>query len=127
MSVVRRFLDKLERRLLLRSMGIDEAAADRPAPPDDPIRERLIEVKTTRQAAPAMIRIANERQLQDDGLDTLGLFLVALEQRHVVALRQQVCAHEPADARPYDQEFHLLHAASRAPPLRTHPRRDGAE
>lgn len=47
MSVVRRFLDKLERRLLLRSMGIDEAAADRPAPPDEPIRERLIEVKTT--------------------------------------------------------------------------------
>ena len=40
-----------------------------------------IEVKTTRQAAPAAIRIANERQLQGDGLATLALVLIALEQR----------------------------------------------
>lgn len=40
-----------------------------------------IEVKTTRQAAPAVIRIANERQLQSDGLATLALVLVAVEQR----------------------------------------------
>ena len=40
-----------------------------------------IEVKTTRQAAPAVIRIANERQLQGDGLATLALVLIALEQR----------------------------------------------
>lgn len=40
-----------------------------------------IEVKTTRQAAPAAVRIANERQLQGDGLATLALVLIALEQR----------------------------------------------
>jgi hypothetical protein len=38
-------------------------------------------VKTTRQAAPASVRIANERQLQSDGLRTLGLVVVALEAR----------------------------------------------
>jgi hypothetical protein len=40
-----------------------------------------VEVKTTRQAAPAAIRIASERQLQSDGLDYLGLVIVALEPR----------------------------------------------
>jgi Putative PD-(D/E)XK family member, (DUF4420) len=44
-------------------------------------RDWAIEVKTTRQAAPAGVRIANERQLQADGLATLALALVALEQR----------------------------------------------
>lgn len=40
-----------------------------------------VEIKTTRQAAPAAVRIANERQLQSDGLDFLGLVIVALEPR----------------------------------------------
>lgn len=44
-------------------------------------RDWAIEVKTTRQAAPAGVRIANERQLQGDGLATLALVLVAIEQR----------------------------------------------
>lgn len=44
-------------------------------------RDWAIEIKTTRQAAPAAVRIANERQLQGDGLTTLALVLVALEQR----------------------------------------------
>ena len=40
-----------------------------------------VEVKTSRQLAPASVRIANERQLQSDGLDLLALLIVALEQR----------------------------------------------
>ncbi len=40
-----------------------------------------VEVKTTRQATPASVRIANERQLQSDGLGFLGLVILALEQR----------------------------------------------
>ncbi len=40
-----------------------------------------VEVKTTRQAAPAAVRIASERQLQSDGLEFLGLVIVALEPR----------------------------------------------
>jgi hypothetical protein len=40
-----------------------------------------VEIKTTRQAAPAAVRIANERQLQSDGLDFFGLVIVALEPR----------------------------------------------
>ena len=41
--------------------------------------EWAVEVKTTRQAAPAAIRIASERQLQSDGLEFLGLVIVALK------------------------------------------------
>jgi hypothetical protein len=40
-----------------------------------------VEVKTTRQAAPASVRISGERQLQSTGLDLLGLVVIALEPR----------------------------------------------
>lgn len=47
MSFWGHILDRLERRLLLRSMGLDPAECDKPARQDDPIRDQLIEVRTT--------------------------------------------------------------------------------
>jgi hypothetical protein len=65
------------------------------------------EVKTSRQTAPASVRIANERQLQSTGIDVLGLVVVALEPRSggiptlvdaVKALRADLAQHTEASA-----------------------------
>lgn len=46
--MIRRFLDRLERKILLRSYGVDPDAARKPASTDDPVGRRFYEVKTTR-------------------------------------------------------------------------------
>lgn len=72
-----------------------------------------IEVKTSRQAAPASVRVANERQLQGDGLATLALAVVALEQRvngsptlvDMVASLRVALATDPANLTEFEERL----------------------
>lgn len=81
-----------------------------------------VEVKTTRQAAPAAVRIASERQLQSDGLGFLGLVIVALEPRSggsptLVDAVAQARASVEADPAALEVLQNLLLSAGWADPL----------
>ncbi len=87
--------------------GVKSWRGPEPGVQDFQLGRWAAEVKTTRQTAPASVRIANERQLQSTGIDVLGLVVVALEPRSggdpslvdmVNALRADLAEHTEARA-----------------------------